>query len=48
MQELEDIAITLKTIRHRIIIKIIFEVNVRPVIQLVYNMKKQTETAKIR
>ena len=48
MQELVDITITPKTIQQRNIIKIIFEVNVRPVIQLVYNMKRQTKTTKRR
>ena len=48
MQELADITITPKTIQQRNIIKIIFEVNVRPVIQLVYNMKRQTKTTKRR
>ena len=48
MQELVDITITPKTIQHRNINKIIFEVNVRPVIQLVYNMKRQTKTTKRR
>ena len=40
MQELHDTAITLKTTQNRNIVKIIFEVNVRPVIQLLHNMKK--------
>ena len=48
MQELDDITITPKTIQHRNIIKIIFQVNVCPVIQLEYNMKKQTKTTKRR
>ena len=39
--------ITVKTTRHRNIVKIIFKVNVRPVIQLVY-MKKQTLTKRRR
>ena len=47
MQELHNKTITVKTTRQRNIIKIIFEVNVYPVIQLVY-MKQQTKTRKIR
>ena len=39
--------ITVKTTRHRNIVKIIIKVNVRPVIQLVY-MKKQTLTKRRR
>ena len=46
MQELHNITITPKTTQHRNIVKIIFEVNVCSVIQLVHNMKKQTKTAK--
>ena len=37
----------MKTTRHRNIVKIVFEVNVRPVIQLIYK-KKQTKTRKRR
>ena len=40
MQELHDITITQKTSQHRNIVKIIFELNIRPVIQLVYNIEK--------
>ena len=47
MQELQNKTITVKTTRHRNIAKIIFEVNVRPVIQLVY-MKKETKTRERR
>ena len=47
MQELQNKTITVKTTRHRNIFKIIFEVNVRPVIQLVY-MKKETKTRERR
>ena len=46
MQELHNITITPKTTQHRNIVKIIFEVNVCSVIQLVYNRKKQTKTTK--
>ena len=45
MQEQQNKTITLKTTRHRNIVKITFEVNVHPVIQLVY-MKKETKTNK--
>ena len=48
MQELHDATITLKTKQNRNIGKIIFEVNVRPVIQLLHNMKKQTKSTKKR
>ena len=44
MQELHDITITPKTTQHRNIVKIIFQVNLHPVIQLVYNTNKQTKT----
>ena len=37
----------MKTTRHRNIVKIVFEVNLRPVIQLIYK-KKQTKTRKRR
>ena len=47
MQELHNKPITVKIIRHRNIFKIISEVNLRPVIQLVY-MKKRTKTRKRR
>ena len=47
MQELHNKSITVKVIRHRNIFKIISEVNLRPVIQLVY-MKKRTKTRKRR
>ena len=47
MQELQNKTITVKTTRHRNIVKIIFEVNVRPVIQLVYT-KKETKTRERR
>ena len=40
MQQLQNKTITVETTRHRNIVKNIFEVNVRPVIQLIY-MKKQ-------
>ena len=45
MQERHSKSITVKTARHRNIVKVTFEVNVRPVIQLVH-MKKQTKTRK--
>ena len=47
MQQLQNETITVETTRHRNIVKNIFEVNVRPVIQLIY-MKKQSKTRKIR
>ena len=43
LQELHNNTITVTTTRRRNIVKIIFEVNVRPVIQLVY-MKKQAKS----
>ena len=43
MQELKNKTITVKTTRQRNIVKITFEVNVCPVIQLVY-LKKQSKT----
>ena len=46
MQELHNITITPKTTQHRNIVKIIFEVNVCSVIQLVNNMKKQLKLQK--
>ena len=47
MQELQNKTITVKTNQHRNIVKVIFEVIVRPVIQLVY-MKKETKTRERR
>ena len=47
MQELQNKTIIVKTDRHRNIVKIISEVNVRPVILLVY-MKKETKTRERR
>ena len=43
LQELHNNTTTVKTTRRRNIAKIIFEVNVRPVIQLV-SIKKQAKT----
>ena len=47
MEELHTKTITVKTNRQRTILKIIFEVNLHPAIQLIY-MKKQTKTRKRR
>ena len=47
MEELHNKTITVKTNRQRNILKIIFEVDLHPVIQLVYT-KRQTKTIKRR